>query len=311
MFISKKKIVFILLFIIPVIRTASAQELPVKAGKVLDLCYRFRFKSADSLLLIYFSELKKGEEVELQMLKANIYWWKIISGINDKTTKVNYYQTLAQAEKYFEIEADKGNSHLYKGISLYGYMARMDGLNKNYLKAFFRINDCLNYLEKSFGAESKYPFFYLSSGLYNYHIVVTARQYPVIAPYLYLYPKGDKNKGISYLQLAATNSNKYLSTEGHYFLMKIFLEEKKYTLALQHVNTLLERFPQNGIFLYYKFYINLQAGNPKEALINAEQLSNELKNNRETEVRQIAHFQTLIKEDIEKYNKQKQSKNGL
>jgi hypothetical protein len=37
------------------------------------------------------------------------------------------------AEKFFEKEKDKGNSHLYKGISLYGYMARMDGLNKNYL----------------------------------------------------------------------------------------------------------------------------------------------------------------------------------
>ena len=294
----------LLLFTICHIR-AAAQEMPIKAGKILDLCYQFKFNTADSLIKNYFSEIKSGEEVELYMLKANIYWWKIISGINDKTTKYNYYQNLSVAEKYFDKEKDKGSGHLYKGISLYGYMARMDGLNKNYLKAFFRINDCLKYLEKSFGSESKYPFFYLSSGLYNYHIVVTAKQYPVLIPYLYLYPKGDKVKGIEFLQLAANNSNKYLSTEGHYFLMKLYLEEKKYAAALLNVNELLNRFPQNGIFLYYKFKILLKSGLTKEANAASSQLINELKMNSEVNKIQIKHFEHLIEEDYKKFNKQK------
>ena len=294
----------LLLLAVDVIPT-SAQEMPVKAGKILDLCYQFKFNTADSLINVYFSEMKNGEEVELYMLKANILWWKIISGINDKATKNNYYQTLSMAENYFEKEKDKGNSHLYKGISLYGYMARMDGLNKNYLKAFFRINSCLNYLEKSFGAESKYPFFYLSSGLYNYHIVVTAKQYPVLVPYLYLYPKGDKTKGIEYLQLAANNSNKYLSTEGHYFLMKLYLEEKKYASALLDVNELLHRFPQNAIFLYYKFKILLKSGAVKEANTASVDLIKELKMNAEINKIQIKHFEHLIDEDYKKYNKKK------
>lgn len=281
------------------------QELPVKAGKILDLCYQFKFNSADSLMNTYFADQKSGEEVELYMLKANILWWKIISGINDKPTKLKYYQTLTMAEKYFEKEKDKGNSHLYKGISLYGYMARMDGLNKNYLKAFFRINNCLNYLEKSFGAESKYPFFYLSSGLYNYHIVVTAKQYPVLAPYLYLYPKGDKSKGIEYLQIASKSPNKYLSTEAHYFLMKLYLEEKKYALALINVNELLQRFPQNAIFLYYKFSILLKSVNTKDANLASVQLMNQLQNNQQINSVQIKHFEHLIEEDNKKVNKPK------
>jgi len=304
------KIKFLLLLTFNVIYT-YAQELPVKAGKIFDLCYQFKFKSADSLLNIYFTDAKKGEEVELNMLKANIYWWKIISGVNDKDTKTKYYKTLTEAEKHFDYEQDKGNSHLYKGISIYGYMARMDGLNKNYLKAFFRVNSCLKYLEKSFGAEVKYPFFYLSSGLYNYHIVVTAKQYPVLTPYLYLYPKGDKNKGLEFLQIAAKNQNKYLSTEGHYFLMKIYLEEKKFNLALQHVNEVLARFPENGIFLYYKFNIYLQAGNLKDANLMSQNLIIELKGNNQLNATQIAHFEFLIKDDFLKYNKQKKNSNGL
>ncbi len=305
MLYTKRKIISVLLLLTVNVVVVIAQELPVKAGKILDLCYQFKFNSADSLINIYFAEIKSGEEVELNMLKANILWWKIISGINDKATKSTYYQTLTLAEKYFEKEKDKGNSHLYKGISLYGYMARMDGLNKNYLKAFFRINNCLNYLEKSFGAESKYPFFYLSSGLYNYHIVVTAKQYPVLAPYLYLYPKGNKSKGIEYLQIAANNSNKYLSTEGHYFLMKLYLEEKKYAAALTNVNELLQRFPQNAIFLYYKFNIQLKSNNVKDANLASSQLINELKRNQQINNIQIKHFEHLIEEDNKKFNKPK------
>jgi hypothetical protein len=304
MFLSKKY-VSITIFLFLVGLNTYAQELPVKAGNIVELCYQFKFKTADSLMAVYFSEMKQGEELELYMLKANIYWWKIISGINDKTAKANYYKALSKAESYFDKEKETGAAHLYKGITLYGYMARMDGLNKNYLQAFLRVNSCLKYLEKSFGSETKYPFFYLSSGLYNYHIVVTAKKYPVLAPYLYLYPKGDKKKGVEYLQTAAKNTNKYLSTEGNYFLMKIFLEEKKYDKAMQHVNVLTERFPQNAIFLYYKFYIYMYANKPKEAASIAARLINELKNNAQINGNQIAHFESLIKEDNVNYNKQK------
>jgi len=212
---------------------------------------------------------------------------------------------LSVAEKYFEKEKDKGSNHIYKGLSLYGYMARMDGLNKNYLKAFYRINSCLKYLEKSFGSESKYPFFYLSSGLYNYHIVVTAKQYPVLVPYLYLYPKGDKKKGIEFLQIAAQNANKYLSTEGHYFLMKLYLDETKYATAMLHVNELIHRFPQNAIFLYYKFKIHLKSGNIKDANMVSAQLLNDLKRNPQINKIQIKHFEQLMVEDYKKYNKPK------
>lgn len=305
MLYTQKKIVALILLLTGVVIKLTAQEMPIKAGKILDLCYQLKLNSADSLITSYMSEMKKGEEVELYMLKANIYWWKIITGINDKSTKNKYYQALSIAENYFEKEKEKGYAHLYKGISLYGYMARMDGLNKNYLKAFFRVNSCLNYLEKSFDAESKYPFFYLSSGLYNYHIVVTARQYPVLAPYLYLYPKGNQQKGIEFLQTAAKHSNKYLSTEGHYFLMKLYLGEKKFAQALQSAIELEKRYPQNVIFLYYKFNIQLQAGNSSEATNSAAKLMSELKKNKQVNFSQIAHFEKLLAEDYKKNSKQK------
>ena len=237
----------------------------------------------------------------MSLLKANIYWWKIISGINDKSTKNVYYQILGDAEGYFKKELDKGYSHYYKGISLYGYLARMDGLNKNYFKAFFRINNCLKYLEKSFGAESKYPFFYLSSGLYNYHMLVTSRQYPLLVPYLSLYPRGNREKGISFLEAAASNSNKYLSTEAHYFLMKIYIDEAQSTKALIHSQELLKRFPKNPIFLFYQHKILLMSGNKGKAGELSVMLMQVLTGNPQCDKVQTNHFQRLLDEDAKKY----------
>jgi hypothetical protein len=279
----------------------QAQEMPVKAGKILDLCYQFKLKTADSLLAVYTAEMKSGQEVELSLLKANVYWWKIITGINDKTTKNNYYEILAEAETQFKKEADKGYSHYYKGISLYGYLARMDGLNKNYFKAFFRINSCLKYLEKSFGAEAKYPFFFLSSGLYNYHMLVTSKQYPLLIPYLSLYPKGNREKGILFLEKAAAHGNKYLSTEAHYFLMKIYIDEKKHEEALKYANELLQRFPINPIFLFYQHKLMLMSGKSEQAASIVVTLMNTLAENKQTEQIQRLHFQRLIQEESKKY----------
>jgi hypothetical protein len=70
-----RRIFSVLLFLTVDVISISAQEMPVKAGKILDLCYQFKFNSADSLINIYFSEMKNGEEVELHMLEANILCW--------------------------------------------------------------------------------------------------------------------------------------------------------------------------------------------------------------------------------------------
>lgn len=296
---------FLLLLVVPVYETCKADEMSIKAGKIFDLCYQFKFISADSLMNSYFITMKNGEELELNLLQANVLWWKIISGLNDKITIQNYYKTLDKAEFYFQKEKETSNAYLYKATTLYGYLARMDGMNKNYLKALFRLNSCIKYLEKSFGSETKYPFFYLTSGLYNYHIVAAQKQYPIITPYLWLYPKGNKAKGIEQLKMAASNQNKYLSTEAQYFLMKLYLEEKNYNEAMNYANILHQKFPNNAIFMYYHFLLSLKLKMNNEARIEAEKLLENLKNNKEINSIQIKHFEQLLDHDLKAFHQKK------
>ena len=279
---------------------SQAQNINTKAKKLFDYCYQFKFKSADSLLTIYANTALPNEQVELQLLKANLLWWKIISGDDSKQQKTTYYDVLLAAEKDFNKEKDTGFEHTYKGISLYGYLARMDGLNKNYVKAFFRINSCLKHLEKSFTHEQEFSYFYLSSGLYNYHIVNSARMYPVLKPYLYLYPKGSKVKGMEYLIIASKSNNEYLSTEANYFLMKIYMDERKYNLALPYANVLCEKYPANGLYLYYKFNILLNSDKLAEAKNVMQKMDAKLMSNAQLSLKQVLHFSNLAQADLDK-----------
>jgi hypothetical protein len=70
MFLSKKYVLItILLFLVGL--NIYAQELPIKAGKIVELCYQFKFKTADSIMAVYFSEMKQGEDAVRRMAEMD------------------------------------------------------------------------------------------------------------------------------------------------------------------------------------------------------------------------------------------------
>lgn len=286
------------------LHSAFAQEAGKNATLLAEYCYRFQFKSADSLMAVIEKPSGGVKTAEVFLLKANMIWWNLISGNDSKKLRDDYYKALYAAEKHLEVEADGGYSYIYKNICLYGYLARMDGLNKNYLKAFFQINNCFKYLEESFGNEEQYQFFYLSSGLYNYYMVTSAKKYPVIIPYLYFYPRGDLNKGFQYLEYAAGHKNKLLSTEANYFLMKIHLEDGRYAQSLIYSDRLTQLYPANGLFLYYRFHALLKGGKISEAKEVLKKMYEAADKNPELTYAQSKYFTVLAEKELAAYPKQ-------
>ncbi|MES2837456.1 MAG: hypothetical protein V4667_08030 [Bacteroidota bacterium] len=289
-------IAFICIFFNCAVLAQNSIDVP---NQILISCYNFNFKTADSLLNNTTVEYKNTTDFEL--LKSTILWWKIISGEKSTQQKQNYYVCLQNAENKLEKEKTKDFNYIYKGITLYGFYARMDGLNKNYLKAFFRINKCLRFLQTSFGNEEKYNYFYLSSGLYNYYMVNAVKHYPVIAPYLYLYPKGNTNKGFIFLETAANNNNLSLKTEANYFLMKIFLEEKKIKEANSYAQKLTTYFSSNLLFQYYYFNTFIQLNDIKGAELVLKNIYSYTSKNKEISNTQKKYFIDLAEADLKEY----------
>ncbi len=152
--------------------------------------------------------------------------------------------------------------------------------------------------------ETVHEMFNLTSGLYNYFVTRSQKDYPYLIPYLIFYPKGNMETGIKQLMAAYKSKNTILKTEAGYFLMKIYLEqEKDYTKAEFFARDLLNRYPDNLIFRYY-FFKSLLVQNKIDQAINESIKINSLaKENIELTPAQQEHFDVLTNADLEKYFK--------
>jgi hypothetical protein len=117
-----------------------------------------------------------------------------------------------------------------------------------------------------------------------------------------LYPSGNKKTGISFLEKASESPNKFLNTEANYFLMKIYLDENKHINSLKYSEVLCQRFPGNGLFMYYKFLALLRSGRKNEALLSMKTILNSLKENPELSPNQVQHFKNLMNKNWNEFS---------
>lgn len=232
-------------------------------NQIFEKIYNYQLLSADSIVS---QELIKNNLIEWQLLKINIAWWQIVSGNHeDKYWNKIFLNQIDQGIKQIgksNLDIDK-NQFYY--IILYAFRTRYDVFNDKYFSAVSHLNSCIHQIKKSFEKEDEFEPFYLTSGLYYYFMAKSWENYPLLRPYLKLYPKGDKIKGLSYLFKMAKSEDIFLKSEAHYFLMRIFYDmEKQYDKAAFHAGYLLKLYPDNIIYRYYLIKILEDAGKSNE-----------------------------------------------
>ncbi|MFN2394939.1 MAG: hypothetical protein ABR597_04540 [Bacteroidales bacterium] len=274
----------------------AEESLDSDAKTALIAIYDFRFHDADSLL--NHMEINYKESYLPHLVRASFYWWLIISeDAGSLKNKEQYIATISKAEEKIGYMV-KNSSYNYKDvfhfINLYALKARLDLLNGDYLRALRHMKYCVDYISISLGREEIYPNFNLTSGLYNYLSDYGAKQYPFLAFYSLIYPRGNMPTGLEQLKLATHNDDDVIRTEAHYFLMKIYLElEKNPGKALNHAYYLAKKYPENLIFLYHYYQILILQGKAE--------MANEIKTD----------YEYQLKYNTNLSNEQKQYLNGL
>jgi hypothetical protein len=105
------------------------------------------------------------------------------------------------------------------------------------------------YIRRSFDFTSFYPDFFLFTGLYNYYREVYPRVHPVYKPLAFLFPDGNREKGLADIKKAA-NSAILVKAESFSYLSYIYINyEDDFQQALYFSKHLHELFPQNPEFL--------------------------------------------------------------
>jgi predicted Zn-dependent protease len=237
----------------------------------------------------------KLTQVELHLLEANLIWWKTISGFKDKKLKLRFFEVLDMAQKNLKKEKTNNLENHLKQLSIQGFRSRMAMLEQSYTSGFFQLNSSLNLFSKLLGKENENPLLLVYNGLYHYYWSKSWENYFLLRPYLILYPKGNLEKGIELLVKAGQSNISNIQTEAHYFLMKIWLEEKKTKKALFYAQILCKKYPKNAVFQYYQYQLLHQLGETAKATECENRMLLSLKNNTNLSQEQLDHFTQLCR----------------
>jgi hypothetical protein len=105
------------------------------------------------------------------------------------------------------------------------------------------------FIRRSFGYTSALNDFLFFTGLYNYTREAYPEAYPVYKTVAFMFPRGDKAKGLKELQTAAKSSI-FLKAESLLFLSGISISiENDYYQANSYSKTLHEQYPANPGFM--------------------------------------------------------------
>ncbi|MBI2968444.1 MAG: hypothetical protein HYY40_11630 [Bacteroidetes bacterium] len=243
-------------------------EKTVEAG--FTCLYGFDFSGADSIRMTL--QKKYPRHPWSYLFAVNYYWWMIISTGNDTSCRAPFYSSLDSAEKYLKPIAGKRKAAelpddcLYSYIYLYAYRSRIELLDKKIFSSVMNAKDCIDFIRASFGKETRYPRFGLTSGIYFYGTGYAKKHYRWLRPALLVIPAGDTEKGKKFLVQASMSDDVIVFTEGIYFLMKIFYEfEPNLRAASIYASILCRANPSNLLYRYYYIRILQALQNSKDA----------------------------------------------
>ena len=124
----------------------------------------------------------------------------------------------------------------------------MRGDRGQYLRAAGDGLKCLPLLKTSRELEPTNKDILFGQGIYNYFAEVMPREFPVVRPIMWLLPEGDREKGLQQLR-EVSEEGRYARTEATYFLAQIHrLFEKDRHRALEYLEKLYARYPDNALF---------------------------------------------------------------
>ncbi|MBU1298179.1 MAG: hypothetical protein KKF20_01780 [Bacteroidetes bacterium] len=245
---------------------ALAQWLPDSSAdyhtrRGVDFIYGMQFDSARS----EFQKLIKinPSHPSGYFFIAMVEWWKILIDPDDKSSDGRFYSLLANVisicDKRLEANPNDVTGLFFKGGAI-GFRGRLRVHREQWLHAANDGRLAIPIVHQAYKLEPDNIDVLLGMGIYNYYRDVIPNEYPIIKPFVILFPPGDKMLGIQQLKQAADQA-KYANIEATYFLIQLLLNyEKQYSQALPLALKIFKKYPNNPIFHRYVGRLHVALG---------------------------------------------------
>jgi hypothetical protein len=217
----------------------------------VDAIYNFQFDAASAawrkLRLVY-----PGHPV-VYLMKGMITYWENYPLAPSSEAHIAYENDMLNCIRLCE-ESNTVSDYpefLLANLGARGMLLMFYADNDLSNKVFPLAASTYRYIRQSFDYSAVYPDFYFFTGLYNYYREAYPDAHPVYKVIAFLFPKGDRVKGLEEMQRAAENSI-MLKAESYFFLTHIYISyENNYMQAYIFSKSLHDLYPNNLHYLSY------------------------------------------------------------
>lgn len=236
-------------------------SLPANTQTILDHIYSGRRDLA--LEEVHQLEKQSPDDPLGYLLEAEADWWRIWCS----SAEFKYGMTMARRRDkapgdshYFELTSkayilaetslrqhDTAEMRLYAGMAdaLASRLYSLRGENRATARAGVRARE--NFL-KALQLDPSLADAYMGLGLYNYYVDTLSAVARVLRFFMGI-PGGSKQEGVEQLQRAIHEGQLTPALARFYLALNLHNYDQKYEQALQVLNPLVEKYPQNPIFL--------------------------------------------------------------
>ncbi|HLX11467.1 MAG TPA: hypothetical protein VKS81_01515, partial [Bacteroidota bacterium] len=212
------------LFLIFLSLPARAQWIndPAAEAKIhrgIQQVYNLSFDSAK----VNFNEIIRQypDHPEGYFFLGMVGWWNIMIDLDNEANDPKFLSSMERVIAICDKRLDKNDTDLaglfFKGGAL-GFEGRLYANREDWLKAAGAGKSAMDLVMKADKLSPNNHDIELGLGIYNYYASVIPDQYPIVKPFMLLFPAGDKQKGIAQLY-DVVHQAKYASEEGSYFLL--------------------------------------------------------------------------------------------
>jgi hypothetical protein len=122
-------------------------------------------------------------------------------------------------------------------------------------------------------------------------------KYYLMSALFFSFPKGDKIKGLKYLEDCSASTDEMISTEANYFLLKIYAyTEEDYSKAYENARILTQQHPNNLVYSLEQLKLLKVLRKSGEAQIFQKKLIEEIQAAGNINKNQKNHFISQIEE---------------
>lgn len=233
---------------------------------IVDLMYNMDFIKVEKRLDVWIK--KYPYRPEGYFLQGMNLWVQVLVDIRnpflDQQFQEKMDEVIDKCEELEEIDSMETVAQFYKSGAV-GFKARLYGNRGNWfssarygLKAIDGIEDAMD--GKYSNQDAKF-----GAGLYYYFAEIIPKDYPMVKPLLWFYPKGDKKKGLELIRESA-ETGLFTQTEAKYYLGMIYSNyEKDNFLAVKYFREISNKYPRNAQFLYWRGSLAYQTGDYRDA----------------------------------------------